>query len=100
MSALSLHDDADGPPCVPASQPRNAPPSRRDSALAFAADLSHNPQLAVAVLRDLLKLAAIEDAVGALNAARSAVTTGDDEAYRVELKMALRCLRDALENDR
>jgi hypothetical protein len=53
--------------------------------------------LAGSLLTDLLALKALQDAIGAIEAARVHVTTGDRAAMKVEVSMALRCLREAQE---
>lgn len=85
-------------PPVPLSSPRASasPICRRARAAEQVASLTRDPVLVGALMTDVLVLLALTDAAAALAAARVAVTNGDTEAWRVEVGMALRCIKEAL----
>lgn len=100
LRSATLAADEDGPPLTPPSSPRaTTPVIRRASAIEQATQLSRDPVIVGALVRDLLLLTEIKDAIGALYAAQAAVVDGDHEAMRVEVAMAIRCL-NALTTDR
>lgn len=86
-------------PTTPPSSPRVSagPIQRRATIAAQVSQITRDPVLVGVLMGDLLKLEAIKDGIGAFEAARVALVTGNREAFVVELRMALRCAQEALE---